>query len=57
MIAVFVSRVVIDDEVDIQPLRHLGFDHIQELAKLHRAMTAMQLADDLVGLQLQRRKQ
>jgi hypothetical protein len=38
--------------MDIQVRGHLGFDPIQKLAKFYRAMTAMQLADDLVGLQL-----
>src|SRR5271163_569714 len=48
----FVSGVVIDDEVYIQPGWHLRFDGIEELAELHRPMATMQLADHPVSLQL-----
>jgi hypothetical protein len=34
--------------MDLQSGRHLRFDRVQELAEFQRAMTAMQLADDLV---------
>jgi hypothetical protein len=53
----FVSRVIVDDVMDHHSGRHLRFDRVQELAELQPTMTAMQLADDLVGLQLQRSKQ
>ena len=46
----FVGAVVVHDEVDIERGRYPGFDHVQKLAELHRAMAAMQLADEPVGL-------
>ena len=52
-----VSAVVIQDEMNVQIGRHLGLDHIQELAELHRAMAPVELADDPAGLQVQRGKQ
>jgi hypothetical protein len=46
----FVSGVVVDDEVYLQPGWHLRFDGMEELAELHRAMATMQLADHPVAL-------
>jgi hypothetical protein len=48
-----VGAVVVGDQVNLQVRGHLGLDRIQKLAKLLRAMAAVQLADDAVGLQFQ----
>lgn len=45
----FVGAVVIHDDMHFQPGRDLRFDFVQEMAKLLRAMVAVQLADHAAG--------
>lgn len=49
-----VRAVVIQDQVNIQISRNVLFDGVQKLAKLHRAMTALRLADRVAGLGVER---
>ena len=47
------GAVVIENQMNIKLRRHLCLDTIKELAKLLRAMTAMQLSDDLASFGIQ----
>src|SRR5215213_9781669 len=49
--------VVVEDQMDVKLWRHLRIDLIKELTKLHRAMAAMQLANDFTRLSVQRGEQ
>jgi hypothetical protein len=46
----FVSAVVVSNQVNLRPRGNLGLDRIQKLAKLQRAVAAVQLAKDAAGL-------
>src|SRR5262245_42739678 len=52
-----VSPVVVEDEMDIQFSGCLRLKGIKELTEVHRPMTAMELADHLPSLNVQRCKQ
>ena len=52
-----VRAVVVQDEMHVQVGWHFRIDAIQELAKLGRAMSAMQFADDFASRHIQCGKQ
>jgi hypothetical protein len=41
--------VVVHDQMDVEPLRHVGFDLVEELAELGRTMAGEALSDHLAG--------
>jgi hypothetical protein len=49
-----VGGVVVDDEMDVQIVRHGGFDGVEELPKLGRPVPTMALPSDFPGLDAQR---
>ena len=52
-----VRAVIVHDQMDVQCRWHALIDGAQELQELAAAMAPMQLADDLAGGKIQRRKQ
>ena len=52
-----VGSVVIHNDMHIDIAGHIGLDGVEKLPKFLRTMTAMYLANDAVGFQLQSRKQ
>ena len=52
-----VSTVVVEDQMDVKLWRHLRVNLIQELTKLQRAMTAVELANHLASLSVQSSEQ
>src|SRR5580704_14991191 len=48
-----VSAVVVEHEVNVQIVRHLGLNDVQTPAELHRAMAPVELTNDTAGLQIQ----
>src|SRR5260370_10515221 len=51
------STIVIEDQMHVEPWRHLRLDLVEELAKLQRTVAAMKLTDDLAALSVQRCEQ
>ena len=54
---VFVSGVVVDDQMDIQGLRDVRVDMLQEVEILLMAMPLFALGEDLAGSDVQRGKE
>src|SRR5262245_3031175 len=51
------GSVIVQNEMQVQGLRHRLIDSIEEATKLYRPMTTMKLADNSATLDFQRRKQ
>ena len=49
----FVRTVVVQDQVYVQLWRHVSFNRIEEVAKLHGAMATLRLADQCTGFGVQ----
>src|SRR4051794_18007255 len=47
------STVVVEDQMDVELWRHLRINLIQELTKLNRAMSPVELANHLAALRVQ----
>src|SRR5574342_1009764 len=51
------GSVIVQNQMNVQGLRHRLIDSIEELTELHRPMTAMKLADNPATLDFERSKQ
>ena len=49
-----VGPVVVEDEMDLQFLRHVVVDRVEKLSKLDAAVASMMLGDDLAALDVER---
>ncbi len=49
----FMSTIVVEDQMDVEPWRHFRIDLVEKLAKLQRTVSAMKLTDDLASLSVQ----
>ena len=56
-ISLVLCSVVVEDQMNVELLRHVAFDGVEEGAKLGRAMAALGLADHVAGLRVERREQ
>src|SRR6188474_3087828 len=52
-----VGAGIVDDQMDVEIVGHLGFDRIEELAELLSAMAAKAPPDHLAGLHIERGEQ
>jgi hypothetical protein len=52
-----VRAQVVENEVNVERLRNISIDRIEELAKLDGAVPTVQLADDVTSLDIQRGEQ
>lgn len=50
------SSVIVQNEMDVEGLRHRLIDPIEELTELHRPMAAMKLSDDSATFDIERSK-
>ena len=48
------GAVVVEDQMDVEVLRHRPFDGIEELPEFNRAMASMAFSDHLTRFRIQR---
>src|SRR5882672_2073535 len=53
----FMRAVVVQNQMHVQPVGNRGFDAVQELAELHRAVPGVEIAYHASAFHLQRREQ
>jgi hypothetical protein len=54
MVGSFVGGVIVDDQMEREPVWDLEVDRLKELAELHRPMAAMKLPEQSASLEVER---